>query len=292
MALERIQGMIPPVVAPLDDRDQISEEQLRAEVRYLVAAGVDGLCSGGSTGEGAALSDRELIRALEILMEEKSNSLPVVAGAIRNSTGDVVRLGREAKALGAEALLVTPVFYYGATLEGNYQFYKEIGKQVGLPIIIYNVVPTNPIDAPALRKLMEIDEVQGIKQIDPVVQAEMKALCGDRVKYYAACDRHLYASYVAGASGAISALTTVAPKLCVEQWQAFKRGDQAKAMELHERMVPIAMSYFGPPLTGKIKKLLKLQGRMVGSPRHPTLEPTADEIKAMEEALRSAGIID
>jgi len=292
MNINNLEGMIPPVVVPFEKNEEISIGLLREEVRYLLSAGIDGICGGGSTSEGAVLSDAELRRCLEVIMEENTKKLPVVAGIIRNTTRDVVKAALEAKAIGVDALLITPVFYYGATLAGNYEFYKEIGKKVGLPIIIYNLVPTNLITATELQKLGEIDEIHGVKQVDPIDLTEMVALCGERMSFYGACDRLLYCTYIAGACGAISALVTVAPRLCVEQWRAFKDGDQAKAIEIHKKLVPIAISYFGRPFPGKVKKLLELQGRSVGLARHPTLEPAAHEIAPMKACLRNAGIIE
>ncbi len=288
---KRIKGMIPPLVVPFDDRENIDQEAFRSEVRYLYAANVDGISSGGSTGEGAVLSDDELRTCLEIVIEENKKKIPVVAGIIRNSTREVVQAGLEAKSIGADALLVTPVFYYSATIRGNYEFFKEIGIKVGLPIIIYNVVPTNLISTRALVKLSEIDEIIGIKQVDPVVLAEMVAVLGNRMKVYGACDELLYASYASGACGAISALVTVAPRLCVEQWQAFKSGDHAKAMEIHKNILPLVKCYSEKPFPGKVKELLNLQGRMGGKARRPTLEPTAEEKAHMKSCLIKAGLI-
>ena len=291
MGTKMIEGMIPPVVVPFDEKENIDRESFRADVRYLYGTGIDGISSGGSTGEGAILSDEELRLCLEIVIEENKRKIPVVAGVIRNSTREVVKASLDAKAIGADALLVTPVFYYSATLEGNYVFFKEIGKKVGLPIIIYNVVPTNLITARALKKLSEIDEIIGIKQVDPVALAEMVSILGDRMKVYGACDELLYGSYVSGASGAISALVTVAPRLCVEQWRAFKSGGQEKAMEIHRKLVPLVKCYSEKPFPGKVKGLLNLQGRNVGKARSPVLEPTAEEKAHMKTCLKNAGLI-
>jgi 4-hydroxy-tetrahydrodipicolinate synthase len=291
MVVKNIEGMIPPVVVPFDEKEHIDREAFRAEVRYLFGTGTDGISSGGSTGEGAILSDEELRICLEIVLEENKRKIPVVAGVIRNSTREVVKAALDAKAIGADALLITPVFYYSATLEGNYEFFKEIGKKVGLPIIIYNVVPTNLISARALKKLSEIDEIIGIKQVDPVVLAEMVSVLGGRMKVYGACDELLYGSYVSGASGAISALVTVAPRLCVDQWRAFKSGDQTKAMEIHKKIFPLVKCYSEKPFPGKVKELLNLQGRNVGKARRPILEPTAAEKKHMKTSLKKAGLI-
>jgi len=291
METKMIEGMIPPVVVPFDHEEKVDREAFRAEVKYLYSTGINGISSGGSTGEGAVLSDEELKTCLEIVVEENRNNIPVVAGVIRNSTRDTVRASLDAKSIGADALLVTPVFYYSATLEGNYEFFKQIGKRVGLPIIIYNVVPTNLITIRALRKLAEIDEIIGIKQVDPVGLAEMAATLGNRMKVYAACDELLYGCYISGASGAISALVTVAPRLCIEQWLAFKRGDQSKAMEIHKKLVPIVKCYSEKPFPGKVKELINLQGRKVGKARSPVLEPTKEERAHMKDCLRYAGMI-
>ena len=291
MNIDHIEGMIPPISVAFDSKEEIVVDLLRKDIRFILSTGIDGICSGGSTSEGAILSDAELRKCLEVIMEENTQKLPVLAGVIRNSTRDVIKAALEAKAIGVDGLLVTPVFYYGATLEGNYEFYKEIGKKVGLPIIIYNVVSTNLISAKALLKLSEIDEVRGIKQVDPVVLAEIASVCANRMKIYGACDELLYGTYVSGACGAISALVTVAPKLCVEQWRAFKSGDQAKAMEIHEKLLPLVKTYCDRPFQGKIKKLLELQGRNVGAARHPTLHPTTEEVTRMKECLRGAGMI-
>ena len=252
MGTKMIEGMIPPVVVPFDEKEDIDRNAFRTEVNYLYSTGIDGISSGGSTGEGAVLSDEELRTCLEIVIEENKKNVPVVAGVIRNSTREVLKAALDAKAMGVDALLVIPIFYYSATLEGNYHFFKEIATKIRLPIIIYNVVPTNLITTLGLQKLAEIDEIIGIKQVDPVVLAEMVSILGDRMKVYGACDELLYGGYVSGVCGAISALVTVAPRLCVEQWRAFKTGDQAKAMEIHKKILPLVKCYSQKPFPGKV----------------------------------------
>ncbi len=286
-------GIIPPVVVPFTADDRIDEKAFRREVAYLVKTGIHGISSGGSTGEGALLSDQELRRCLELVSEEKPSGMPLLAGIIRNSTRDVVKAGLDAKSIGVDALLVTPVFYYGATAEGNFNFFKEIARQTRLPIIIYNVVPTNLISPETFLKLLEIDELIGIKQVDPVALAEFDSLrpAARAFTIYAACDQLLYSSYVAGAAGAISALSTVAPALCVRQWELFERGDQKGAMEIQHKLVPIVRTYLQKPFPGKIKELLNLQGRQVGTGRPPLEMPTVQQKDEMRKALANAGLI-
>lgn len=281
-------GIIPPIVVPFDINDEIDEALLRKDIRFLLTTGIHGLSSGGSTGEGAILSDEELIRCLAILRDECPAGFPVIAGIIRNSSRDAVRCSVQAENAGADALLVTPPFYYGATLEGNVQYYSEIANAVSLPLLVYNVVSTNPISPEAFLKLIEIDTVKGIKQVDPVIHAQTVALHSDRpdIKTYSACDSLLYSTYVAGSDGAISALATIAPKQCVQQWNAFLSGDQQTASRIQRDLLPIVRLYQKPPFPGRVKALLNEQGRQVGSGRKPNSMPSFEDLQTIKTTMK------
>jgi 4-hydroxy-tetrahydrodipicolinate synthase len=292
MKSKKLTGMIAPMVVPFDAQGELDEAAFRKEASYLLDHGVDGISSGGSTGEGALLSDSELRRCLEMIKAENTRKIPVYAGVIRNSTREVIRAGLDAKACGADALLVTPVFYHGATEEGNLGFYRDIGEAVQLPLIIYNVVASNLITPAQVMRICELEWVIGVKQVDPVRLAEIAALSRGGTNIYAACDQMLYGTYTAGACGAFSAMVTIAPELCQRQWQAFRRGDQAEAMALQHKMVPIVMTYLQAPYPGKVKALVNLQGRSGGLPRRPILPVTEPELlERMRAALNGAGVI-
>jgi dihydrodipicolinate synthase/N-acetylneuraminate lyase len=289
MKTERLTGMIPPIVVPFDEKGDIDEQALRSEVRFLFNTGIHGISSGGSTGEGAMLEDADLRRCLEIIGEENPAKQPVYAGIIRNSTREVIRAGLEAKALGADVLLVTPVSYHGATEEENFQFFRDISEAVRLPTIIYNVVPTNIVSPALFYRMAKLEWVLGIKQVDPVKMAEMA--CAGDFQVYGACDQMLYGIYVSGACGAISAMITVAPELCIRQWRAFQAGDQAEAIAIQKKLTPIVTTYLRPPYPPKVKALINLQGRQGGFPRKPALPVTEPLLSEMRAALRNAGLL-
>ncbi len=112
------------------------------------------------------LTVEETIRCAEIAVEEVKGQVPVIIGIIRDSTREVIRYGRALKQVrGVDALQITPVHYlFTPGPEGSYAYYKEIGQAVGLPIVIYNVVPWNTISPETLLWLSEIPEVIAVKQ--------------------------------------------------------------------------------------------------------------------------------
>jgi len=291
MNLDKLTGMIAPMVTPFDENEELDLNTTRKEVKYLLNTGIDGISTGGSTGEGALLSGEEIRKIIEIIVEENEKKIPIVAGIIRNSTREAIKTALMAKEAGADALLITPVFYFGATPEGNYEYYKLIAEKVRLPIIIYNVVPTNQITPEVMLKIREIEEVVGIKQVGIEELVAMVSACEDRIKVFSACDDMLYGTYVSGACGAISAMIAAIPDLCVQQWEAFKKRDQKTAMELQRRLYCVREAYNFRPFPGMLKEIINQLGRKVGKSRSPILEPTKKEKEFIRGKLIKAGLL-
>jgi len=291
MNLDKLTGMIAPMITPFDENGELDLNTTRKEVKYLLNTGINGISTGGSTGEGALLSNEEIKKIIEIIVEENKNKIPIVAGIINNSTREAIKTSLIAKEVGADALLITPVFYFGATPEGNYEYYKLIAEKVGLPIIVYNVVPTNRITPEVMLKISEIEEVVGIKQVGIEELVAMVSACGDRIKVFSACDDMLYGTYVSGACGAISAMIAAVPDLCVQQWKAFKNGDQKTAIEIHKRLCFVREAYNFTPFPGMLKEIINQLGRTVGKARSPILEPSKKEKEFIRKKLIKAGLL-
>ncbi len=287
-------GVIPPLVTPFDSEGRFCEAAFRNEVRLVGSAGVHGLSVGGSTGEGALLSDDELRMMLGIAGEANDAGLPIVCGVIRNSTRDAIRTGLVARDFGAQALMVTPTFYHGSNEAGNFSFYNELASAVELPVIIYNVIAQNPVGPELMQRIAgEIAGVVGIKQSVGGLHGlnEMLLACGDRTRVYGAQDDMLFCSYLLGAVGAISAILTVFPALCVEQWKAVQAGDLARAREIHFQLLPVwqLVSCEKMAFVGRVKTILRLLGRDGGVARRPILEGSPAVEAVLRSALTSAG---
>ena len=52
----RLEGLIPPMVTPLDARRNLDVDGVKRMVKHLVDGGVDGIFLLGTTGEGPHLS--------------------------------------------------------------------------------------------------------------------------------------------------------------------------------------------------------------------------------------------
>ena len=65
-----VKGVIPAMVTPFDEDEQLKEEPLRKLTNYLVDGGVHALFAAGSQGEFYALTPAERKRVWEIVVDE------------------------------------------------------------------------------------------------------------------------------------------------------------------------------------------------------------------------------
>lgn len=278
------------MVTPMTSSEELDVPGIRAEAELLLSAGVHGLSFAGSTGEGAVLDDHEIATGVAAVQEVNSKAVPLLCGIIRTSTRSALSAAQAARDAGADALMVTPTLYYGASEDGTVEFYDRIS-QLGLPIVVYNVVQGNPVRPQLMRRLVRIPNVIGVKQsvggTDEL--ADMLDAVGDEGRVYAAHDGVLMAEFLLGAGGSISAILTVFPHLFVELWNDVGAGMLEKARAIHTRVLPAWRLIQGPYFPARLKAALSLMGRDVGPARHPMITPPQAQLDAIAAALRAGG---
>lgn len=290
-----IQGIVPPMATPFTADGCLDEAALRAEVRYLIeAAGVHGLAVGGSTGEGHTLSADELRRIVAIALESAAGRVPVIAGIIVDSTRQALEKAQALADLDVAALQVTPVHYlFRPSDEMMFQHFAALAEQAAHPVMIYNVVPWSYC-SPALldHMLREIDGLIGVKQSagDLKLMADLLLTSGDAGLIMSAVDALLYPSFALGAHGAIAAILSAAPELCVRLWHEVAADDHAAALATHLQLLPIWNAIMADNLPANVKTALALQGRPAGRARMPMPESSPEQRQAIQAALLAAGV--
>lgn len=100
------------VLLPYDRDLRIDEQAYRRFIRYYLSEPrflrQGGLCINPEAGEIFYLTREEKRRVLEIAMEEAYGKVPIIAGTWAMTTKETVETARDAKALGAQGIFVTP----------------------------------------------------------------------------------------------------------------------------------------------------------------------------------------
>jgi len=88
-----------------------------------------------------------------------------------------------------------------------------------------------------------------------------------------------------GAVGVVSVASHLAGPHIRELVQAFLRGDTNRALQLHERLLPLCRALFCTTNPIAVKAALELEGWHVGAPRLPLLPADADVKQRLHSVL-------
>lgn len=290
-----LEGILPPLVTPFSADEEIDEAALRADVQYMIeGAHVHGVVVGGSTGEGHTLTTDELRRVVGTASDEAAGRVPVLAGIIVDSTRQAIERARALADLPLAALQITPVHYlFRPNDEMMVRHFAAVADAVRAPVIIYNVVPWSYCSPQLLAQIITgVDGVVGVKQSagDLKLLADLLLLLDGRGLVFSAVDALLYPSFTLGVHGAIAALLTAAPTLCVQLWDAVRAQDHVTALAVHNKLLTLWNVLAGDNLPANVKTAMNLQGRVGGSARAPMHPSTPEQTTAIRRVLAGAGL--
>ena len=100
--MHSIEGVIPPVVTPLKQLDQLDVAAVDRISRHLISGGVNGLFVLGTTGEGPALNYQIRYEMVERSCEAAEGKVPVLVGVTDCSFVESVELCQHAESSGAD----------------------------------------------------------------------------------------------------------------------------------------------------------------------------------------------
>lgn len=237
--MKLVHGTLAMLVTPLHDDYRLSEEALRAEVRWALANGAEGVVAAPSIGEFLHLNEVERTRVFEIVIEEARQRAGVSAVAMTSgaTTLETLHYAKIAARLGYDAQQVIPPYYWRCGEVEVERHYKMIGEAGDLPIVIYH----NPalskfnISPKFAGRLATIPGVVAFKEVLTDLQ-HLEALY-DEVAGRAAIYntfRALLAGLMLGAAGGFINIFAVPAAAALHR--AFKAGDYARAEEIQRRL--------------------------------------------------------
>lgn len=131
-------GIYTPVVTPYHADGSVHWDGLADVIEYLIAAGVHGLISGGSTGENYAQTVAERIEIARFTKQRINGRLPLIVGTGAMLTDDAIALAVAAKDMGADSILLASPPYAVPTDRENALNALAIDRAADLPIMLYN----------------------------------------------------------------------------------------------------------------------------------------------------------
>src|SRR5687767_14779641 len=137
-----ISGILGPVVTPFDaTSSDVVIDRFTSNIRAHIAAGLDGILVAGSTGEAALLEESERRLLLDAARAATPEDRVLLAGIGGESTRITSRRAQDAKAAGADAVLVVSPHYYttSMTSEALRDHFTRVADESPLPVFLYNI---------------------------------------------------------------------------------------------------------------------------------------------------------
>ena len=289
---KQFQGIYAVVVTPFHEDGTFDVESAKKNLDWLIEQGVQGVCILGATGEYQSISDDEHMAYVKEIVPYVKDRVSVIVGVSRERPEDVVKLVNNIKECGAHAAMVLPSFYCHPAQDEIVEHYRYIEEQTQFPIVAYN----NPgsagieIGQDAFRQIMALPYTAIVKESSGSMQKLTEVLIDapEKVSVFCGCDNLAYESFADGACGWICMLANVAPKQCVDLYQAvYVEEDLKKGKEIYKEILPAlnVLESFPKPVQA-LKYGLSKKGLNGGYVRRPRMELNEEEKTYLSEAMK------
>lgn len=288
-----IEGIIPPILTPMNPDESINEAELRNQVDRLIGAGVHGIFAIGTNGESYALTNEEKERVLSIVVEQTNHRVPVYAGSGCVTTAETIRMSRKAKELGADVLSIITPYFAAASQNELYNHYIEVAAAVDLPIVLYNIPARtgNALTPATVGKLArDAWNIVGAKDssgnFDNMKQyIELTSALDKPFSVLSGNDSLILPALMFSGRGGIAGCANVFPHTMVEIYEAFAAGNLERAKQAQDSIRPFRNCFkLGNPNT-IVKLAAGLRGYPVGNCRKPFCSLSDEGLAQLKKTL-------
>ena len=290
----KISGTITALVTPFAKDGSVDYGALKAIVEEQTAAGIEGICSVGTTGESPTLSHEEHHKVIEKTIEFAAGKCKIIAGTGANATAEAISLTKAAIAAGGSdaCLQVTP-YYNKPNAEGLYRHFMTVA-DLGLPVILYNVPGRAGKEIPldVVVRLAAHPNIVAIKEAAGSVErvSAIKSRCPD-FTVLSGDDSLALPMISVGAEGVISVASNVIPQEMGDMVRLALGGKFVEARAYHQKYYRLFHDLFIDTNPVMVKEALALRGKCGRVFRLPLCETTDANLAQMSATLKSLNLI-
>jgi len=239
MVMKKFEGLIPPMVTPLDEKRRLDKAGVKNMVNHLLAGGVDGIFLLGTTGEGPHLSyaiREELVKETCRLVKGR---VPVLVGITETDLDDALAFAKKCKGFGAAAVVAAPPYYFKLTQAECVAWFTEMADRSPLPVVVYDMpAHTDTVIEPAtIAKLAAHPNIVAMKDSSSVIALFNKFRValepfGDTFSLFMGPDEAMGEAVLFGADGGVCTGANLWPAQFKAMYLAAKKGDVAEVRRL------------------------------------------------------------
>ena len=283
-------GSCTAIITPYTETG-IDYARLKRNLDFQFENGSSAIVVCGTTGENATQSVDEHNELVRFTVNETGGRMRVIAGIGSNNTLSALRNAENAKAVGADAVLMVTPYYNKSTQKGLIEHFTYVADRVDIPMVLYNVPSRTGIGltAESYQTLSQHPNINGVKEAsgDLSLVVKTRSLCGDALTIWSGNDDNTIALMALGAQGVISVASNLIPavvaKLCLAN-------DYTAAVELYRRYAALFSTLFIETNPIPIKAAMKLMDLDSGRLRLPLTDISEEHLSTLRAVMREAGL--
>lgn len=245
-----IKGIIPPMITPLRDMNNLDVQGLEKLIEHILSGGVHGLFILGTTGEAQSLSYGLRKELIERVCRQVKNRVPVLVGISDTSLVESMNLAEKAFAEGASAVVSAPPYYYAPAQLELIDYYQGLADVLPLPLFLYNM-PSHvkvKIEPATLKAIAAHPNVIGLKDSssDMVYFHSLIQIMQDKPDFslLVGPEELTAEAVLLGADGGVNGGANMFPSLYVKLYNAAKTRDLDAILDLQGQIMFISNSIY------------------------------------------------
>jgi 4-hydroxy-tetrahydrodipicolinate synthase len=286
--------MITAMVTPFDKDGAIDWDGVARLAQHLVDNGNDGIAVNGTTGEAPTTKSSEKLEIIRVVKSVVGSKVTVLSGAGDNETSYTVEQAKRSEDAGADGLLVVVPYYNKPPQAGVEAHFRAVAAATKLPIMMYDIPGRTGIEIEndtIVRLFDSVDNIVALKDAkgNSASTSWVIQRCG--IPVYSGDDILNLPLLAIGAVGFVSVCGHTVGLQLKAMLDAWFAGDSAKALSIHQQLLPVFVGTFRTQGAILTKAAMNLMGLPGGTTRLPLVDATAEQIAQLRKDLTAGGVV-
>ena len=284
--------LITAMVTPFAADGSIDWDGVARLAHHLADHGHDAIAVNGTTGEAPTTKSSEKLEIIKVVKSAVGSRVMVLSGAGDNETSYTVEQAKRSADAGADGLLIVAPYYNKPPQAGIEAHFKAVAAATDLPIMMYDIPGRTgvEIESDTIMRLFELPNIVALKDAKGNLAATSDVIARSGIPVYSGDDILNLPFLSIGAVGFVSVCGHTVGNELKAMLEAWFAGDTARALEIHQKLIPVFKGTFRTQGAILTKAAMNLMGLPGGTTRLPLVDATPAQIATLREDLIAGGV--
>jgi 4-hydroxy-tetrahydrodipicolinate synthase len=284
--------LITAMVTPFAADGSIDWDGVARLAHHLADHGHDAIAVNGTTGEAPTTKSSEKLEIIKVVKSAVGSRVKVLSGAGDNETSYTVEQAKRSADAGADGLLIVAPYYNKPPQAGIEAHFKAVAAATDLPIMMYDIPGRTgvEIESDTIMRLFEVPNIVALKDAKGNLAATSEVIARSGIPVYSGDDILNLPFLSIGAVGFVSVCGHTVGNELKEMLDAWFAGNTARALEIHQKLIPVFKGTFKTQGAILTKAAMNLMGLPGGTTRLPLVDATPAQIATLREDLIAGGV--